>query len=160
MLKEGILFDGSSIAGWKDIDESDMLLVPDIKTAHLDPFSAHPTLNVFCDVIEPATDDNYERDPRSISKKAEDYLKSTGIADTCFFGPEAEFFVFDDIRIHTEMNHVSYEFDSQEGPYNKGRRYEGGNMGHRPAAKSGYFPVAPVDSGNDLRAEMLSLIHI
>tara|TARA_B100000686_G_scaffold71937_1_gene77662 strand:- start:1647 stop:3089 length:1443 start_codon:yes stop_codon:yes gene_type:complete len=158
ILTEGILFDGSSIAGWKDIDESDMLLVPEIASAHLDPFAAHPTLNIFCDVVEPATQDNYVRDPRSICKKAENYMRESGIADTVNFGPEAEFFIFDDIRIHTDMNHVSYEFDSQEGPYNKGRRYEGGNMGHRPAAKSGYFPVAPVDSGNDLRAEMVAVL--
>lgn len=158
ILKDGIMFDGSSIAGWKDIDESDMILVPDIQTAYLDPFAAHATMNVFCDVVEPETQDNYDRDPRSICKKAEEHLRSTGIADTVFFGPEAEFFIFDDIRIHTEMNHVSYEFDSQEGPYNKGRRYENGNMGHRPAAKSGYFPVAPVDSGSDLRAEMVSVL--
>lgn len=158
ILKDGIMFDGSSIAGWKDIDESDMILVPDIATAYLDPFAAHSTMNIFCDVIEPATHDSYERDPRSICQKAEEYLRDTGIADTIYFGPEAEFFIFDDIRIHTEMNHVSYEFDSQEGPYNKGRRYENGNMGHRPAAKSGYFPVAPVDSGADLRAEMVSVL--
>ncbi len=158
VLKEGILFDGSSIAGWKDIDESDMILVPDIETAHLDPFVNHSSMNIFCDVIEPKTQDKYDRDPRSISKKAEAYMRKTGIADSVYFGPEAEFFIFDDVRIHMDMNHVGYQFDSEEGPYNRGRNYENGNMGHRPASKSGYFPVAPVDSGADIRAEMVSVL--
>ena len=158
MLKEGILFDGSSIAGWKEINESDMLLIPDITSAQLDPFSAQPTLNVFCDIHEPFTGQAYDRDPRSIAKAAEEYMKSTGIADTVFFGPEAEFFVFDDVRIRMDMNAVSYEVDSEEGPYNSGSEFEEGNMGHRPSVKGGYFPVQPVDSLSDLRAEMVSVL--
>lgn len=158
MLKEGILFDGSSIAGWKEINESDMLLMPDIETVQLDPFAAQPTLNVFCDVHEPFTGQSYNRDPRSISKAAEEYMRATGIADTCFVGPEAEFFVFDDVRINMEMNAVGFEIDSEEGPYNKGKRYDGGNMGHRPEVKGGYFPVQPIDRLSDLRAEMVSVL--
>ena len=158
MLKEGILFDGSSIAGWKAINESDMLLIPDITTAQLDPFSAQATLNVFCDIHEPFTGQAYTRDPRSIAKAAEEYMRSTGIADTVFFGPEAEFFIFDDVRIRMDMNAVSYEVDSEEGPYNSGSEFEDGNMGHRPGVKGGYFPVQPVDSLSDIRAEMVSVL--
>jgi glutamine synthetase len=158
LLEDGIMFDGSSIAGWKAINESDMILRPDLKTAILDPFAAQPTLDVFCDVFEPSTGQPYSRDPRSIAKAAEQYLKATGIADTGYFGPEAEFFIFDDVRIDVSMNRVSYEIDSMEGPYNSGRKYEGGNMGHRPAIKGGYFPVQPIDSSNDMRGEMVSLL--
>jgi glutamine synthetase len=158
MLKEGIMFDGSSIAGWKEINESDMILMPDITTVQLDPFAAIPTLNVFCDVHEPFTGQHYNRDPRSICKAAEEYMRAIGVADTCFVGPEAEFFVFDDVRINMEMNSVGFEIDSQEGPYNKGKTYAGGNMGHRPGVKGGYFPVQPVDSLSDLRAEMVSVL--
>ncbi|MEZ0224699.1 MAG: glutamine synthetase beta-grasp domain-containing protein, partial [Alphaproteobacteria bacterium] len=158
LLEDGIMFDGSSIAGWKAINESDMILQPDISTAVLDPFSALPTLDVFCDVYEPSTGQPYTRDPRSIARAAEKYLKSTGIADTGFFGPEAEFFIFDDVRIEVSMNRVSYEIDSIEGPYNSGREYDGGNMAHRPGIKGGYFPVQPVDSSNDMRGEMTSVL--
>lgn len=158
LLTDGIMFDGSSIAGWKEINESDMILMPDLSTAVLDPFSALPTLDVFCDIYDPATGQPYNRDPRSIAKAAERYLKSLGIADTAYFGPEAEFFIFDDVRINVQMNKVSYEIDSMEGPYNSGRTYDGGNMGHRPGVKGGYFPVQPVDSSNDLRAEMTSIL--
>ncbi|MBI1216791.1 MAG: type I glutamate--ammonia ligase [Alphaproteobacteria bacterium] len=158
LLTDGIMFDGSSIAGWKVINESDMILMPDLATAVFDPFSAIPTLDVFCDIYEPSTGQPYNRDPRSIAKAAERYLQSAGIADTAFFGPEAEFFIFDDVRINVQMNRVSYEIDSAEGPYNSGRDYEEGNMGHRPGVKGGYFPVQPVDSSNDLRGEMTSIL--
>lgn len=158
LLIEGIYFDGSSIAGWKAINESDMLLKPDFDKIIHDPFSARSTIKIFCDVVEPSTGDAYARDPRSIAKKAEAYVKSTGVGDTAYFGPEAEFFVFDDVKISCDMNKVSYEIDSEEGPYNSGRSYETGNLGHRPAIKGGYFPEAPVDSLSDIRAEMVSVM--
>jgi len=156
MLSEGIMFDGSSIAGWKSINESDMTLKPDLSTAVMDPFSAQPQMILICDVLEPLTGQPYSRDPRGIAKKGLAYLASTGVADSCYFGAEAEFFVFDDVRHDVKMNKVSYEVDSVEGPYNTGRVYEEGNTGHRPRIKGGYFPVPPVDSGADMRAEMLS----
>jgi glutamine synthetase len=156
---DGIMFDGSSIAGWKAINESDMTLMPDIETAVMDPFSAQSSLIIFCDVLEPTTHEPYGRDPRSIAKAAEAYLASTGIGDTAFFGPEAEFFIFDDVRFKVTQNEVMYRIDDVEGPYNSGAAFEAGNTGHRPPAKGGYFPVPPVDSGADLRAEMLSVIR-
>jgi glutamine synthetase len=156
MLTEGVMFDGSSIAGWKAINESDMLLLPDLDTAVLDPFAAQPSLVIFCDVLEPLTGQNYARDPRSVAKGAEAYLKSTGLGDTAFFGPEAEFFVFDDVRFEVSMNRNFFELDSNEGPYVSGKAFEEGNPGHRPPIKGGYFPVPPVDSASDLRAEMLT----
>ena len=152
------MFDGSSIAGWKAINESDMTLAPDLSTAVMDPFSAQPQLVLFCDVSEPATGQPYARDPRSTAKKAEAYLKSTGIGDTAMFGPEAEFFVFDDVRFKVDMNHCFFEFESEEGPYMSGRSMDEGNTGHRPGPKGGYFPVPPVDSGTDLRAEMVTVM--
>ncbi len=155
-FSDGIMFDGSSIAGWKAIHESDMCLMPDPATAVLDPFAAQPTLILFCDIIEPTTGQPYARDPRSAAKRAEAYLKTSGIGDAAYFGPEAEFFVFDDVRFDVSMNHTFYHLDSEEGPYNTGRDYEDGNVGHRPAVKGGYFPVPPVDSGADLRAEMVT----
>jgi len=158
-LTEGIMFDGSSIAGWKAINESDMILLPDCATAVMDPFAAQPSVVVFCDVLEPLTGQNYSRDPRSIAKNAEAYLKSTGIADTMFVGPEAEFFVFDDVRFDVKMNGAFYEFTSEEGPYVSGDKRDEGNTGHRPPIKGGYFPVPPIDSAADLRAEMLSTIQ-
>ncbi|MFC7332129.1 type I glutamate--ammonia ligase [Rhodocista pekingensis] len=158
MFADGVMFDGSSIAGWKAINESDMTLMPDASTAVMDPFSAQPLLTVFCDVYEPSTGLPYKRDPRSIAKAAERYMASTGIGDTAYFGPEAEFFVFDDVKFDVSMNRVMYEFDSEEGPYTSGKPYEGGNLAHRPAVKGGYFPVPPVDAGQDLRAEMLSVL--
>ncbi|MFH1157359.1 MAG: type I glutamate--ammonia ligase [Pseudomonadota bacterium] len=158
LLTDGVMFDGSSIAGWRTINESDMLLQPDLSTAQLDPFAAQPTMDVFCDVHDPSTGQSYNRDPRSVARAAEKYLHSTGIADTAFFGPEAEFFIFDDVRINVQMNRVSYEIDSMEGPYNSGRQYEQGNMGHRPGTKGGYFPVQPIDSSSDLRAEMTTVL--
>jgi glutamine synthetase len=158
LLTDGVMFDGSSIAGWKAINESDMILQPDLSTAQLDPFAAQPTMDVFCDVYEPSTGQPYSRDPRSIARAAEKYMQSTGIADTAFFGPEAEFFIFDDVRIDVRMNRVGYEIDSMEGPYNSGTQYDQGNMGHRPGVKGGYFPVQPIDSSNDLRAEMVTVL--
>jgi glutamine synthetase len=157
-LTEGVPFDGSSIAGWKAINESDMLLVPDCSTAVLDPFAAQTSVIIFCDVHEPLTGQPYGRDPRSIAKKAEQHLVSTGIGDTAYFGPEAEFFVFDDVRYESSMNTASYFIDSEEGPYVTNKQYPDGNTGHRPAIKGGYFPVPPVDSQSDLRAEMLSVM--
>jgi glutamine synthetase len=159
LLTDGVMFDGSSIAGWKAINDSDMTLMPDLSTAVLDPFAAQTQLIIFCDIAEPGTGQAYSRDPRSTAKKAEAYLGSTGIGDTAFFGPEAEFFVFDDVRFKTGMNSAAYELDSEEGPYNSFRVYPDGNSGHRPPVKGGYFPVAPVDSTGDLRAEMLSVME-
>jgi glutamine synthetase len=156
LLTEGIMFDGSSIEGWKDISESDMSLIPELDTAVMDPFAAQPLLVLFCDVIEPSTGQPYSRDPRSTAKRAEAYLKSGGFGDTAYFGPEAEFFVFDDVRFEATMNRCAYEIDSDEGPYTSGKVYEEGNWGHRPRVKGGYFPVPPVDSATDLRAEMVS----
>ena len=153
-FEEGKMFDGSSIAGWKGIDASDMILMPDTDTAVLDPFTEHKTLNIRCDVIEPDTMEGYERDPRSIAKRAEADLKSTKIADTANFGPEPEFFVFDDVRWSNEMGNTGYRIDSEEAAWNTGKKFEGGNTGHRPGVKGGYFPVPPVDSLNDIRAAM------
>ena len=157
-LAEGVMFDGSSIAGWKAINESDMLLVPDCATAVLDPFAAQPSLIVFCDVHEPLTRQPYARDPRSIAKKAQQYLASTGFGDTAYFGPEAEFFVFDDVRYESSMQTASYTIDSDEGPWVSNKAFPDGNTGHRPGIKGGYFPVPPVDGASDLRAEMLSVM--
>ncbi|MGE0080331.1 MAG: glutamate--ammonia ligase [Thiohalomonadaceae bacterium] len=151
---DGVMFDGSSISGWKHINESDMILMPDASTAYLDPFTDEPTLNITCDIVEPATMQGYERDPRSVAKRAEEYLKSTGIADTAFFGPEPEFFIFDDVRWGADMSGCFVKIDSSEADWNSERVYPDGNMGHRPGVKGGYFPVPPVDSLNDIRAAM------
>lgn len=156
LLTEGIMFDGSSIAGWKAINESDMILMPDLSSAVMDPFTAQPQLILFCDILEPATGEAYSRDPRGTAKLALAYLESSGVGDAAFFGPEAEFFVFDDVRFETSMNRSFYEVDSIEGPYNSGSDYPEGNMGHRPGVKGGYFPVSPVDSMTDIRAEMVT----
>ena len=155
---DGVMFDGSSIAGWKAINESDMTLMPDPETAHLDPFFAQSTLAIFCDVLEPHSGERYERDPRGTARKAEAYLQQTGIGDKAYFGPEAEFFIFDDVRFDTQMNKAFYYIDSAEGAYNTGTEYESGNLGHRPAVKGGYFPVPPVDSAQDIRSEMLAIM--
>ncbi|MDX1739266.1 MAG: glutamine synthetase beta-grasp domain-containing protein, partial [Alphaproteobacteria bacterium] len=130
IFKDGIMFDGSSIAGWKAINESDMILMPDPETAVMDPFTAQPQMILFCDILEPSTGLAYDRDPRSIAKKALAYTESLGIGDTVYFGPEAEFFIFDDARWSTEQNLMAYSLDSEEGPYNSYSEYEGGNMGH------------------------------
>ncbi|HKK31431.1 MAG TPA: type I glutamate--ammonia ligase [Alphaproteobacteria bacterium] len=157
-FEDGFMFDGSSIAGWKAINESDMALMMDPSTACLDPFAAEPTLVVVCDVHDPISGQPYERCPRSVAKAAEAYLKSTGVGDTAFFGPEAEFFVFDDVRYALDMNHTFFRVDSQEGPYNTGTEFADGTPGHRPPVKGGYFPVPPVDSAHDMRSEMVSVM--
>ncbi len=151
---DGKMFDGSSIAGWKGINESDMILMPDPSTAILDPFFEDPTVIIRCDIIEPATMQGYERDPRSLAKRAEVYLKSTGIADTALFGPENEFFIFDDVRFGNDMHQSYHHIDSIQGAWNSGSMLEGGNKGHRPGVKGGYFPVPPVDAYQDIRAAM------
>ncbi len=155
-LAEGFMFDGSSIAGWKSIDKSDMKLMPDLGSTYLDPFYAEKTLCVHCDVLEPDTNEPYDRDPRGTAKKAEAYLISSGIGDTSYWGPEAEFFLFDDVRFSNTMNKVSFEVDAVDASWNSDTEYEMGNMGHRPGVKGGYFPVGPVDHAQDIRSEMLS----
>lgn len=157
-LEEGTMFDGSSISGWKTINESDMLLKPDLATAFIDPFYQQTTLFLFCDVLSPDTAEPYNRDSRSMAKKALAYVQSSGVGDTVYFGPEAEFFVFDDVRWSTAAHDTRYSFDSTELPANTGAEYAEGNLGHRPGAKGGYFPVNPVDSGQDLRGEMLAVM--
>ena len=158
-FQDGKMFDGSSIAGWKGINESDMILMPDPASAVVDPFTAQPCLILFCDVIEPATGQGYERCPRSTAKRALAYMQSAGIGDTAYFGAEPEFFLFDDVRWTTSQDSMAYALDSEEGPYNTGTEFEGGNRGHRPGPKGGYFPVPPVDSANDIRAEMVNYIN-
>ena len=154
VFKDGKMFDGSSIAGWKGIEASDMVLMPEASTAVMDPFADEATLILRCDILEPDTMQGYERDPRSVAKRAEAYLKSTGIADTAFFGPEPEFFILDDVRWGADMSGCFYKVDSEEAGWNSERVFPDGNMGHRPSVKGGYFPVPPVDSLNDLRAAM------
>jgi glutamine synthetase len=151
---DGHAFDGSSIAGWKGIQASDMLLLPDPGTARMDPFSDEPTMILTCDVIEPADGKGYDRDPRSLAKRAEAYLKSTGVGDTAFFGPEPEFFIFDSVQWNVDMSGCFVKVVSEEAPWSAGHDFEGGNMGHRPAVKGGYFPVPPVDSLQDIRSAM------
>ena len=157
-LAAGFMFDGSSIAGWKAINESDMTLMPDLYRAYIDPFFAQPTLAVFCDVLEPSTGEPYSRDPRGTAKAALAHMQSLGVGDTAYFGPEAEFFIFEDVKIDVSMNRAMYAVDSVEGPYNSARKYDEGNLGHRPGVKGGYFPVPPVDSGQDIRSEMLTVM--
>jgi len=156
---EGKPFDGSSIAGWQEINESDMLLMPDSETAVMDPFTEESTLILRCDVYDPDTMTGYKKDPRSIAKNAEMYLKSTGIADACYLGPEPEFFIFDDVRYASGMSGSFYKIDSIEGAWNSGTKYEQGNSGHRPGIKGGYFPVSPVDSSQDIRSEMCMILE-
>ena len=155
---EGQMFDGSSVAGWKAINESDMLLKPDQATAIIDPFFQQTTLAVICDVLDPITGQAYNRDPRTTAKKAEAYVKASGIGDTVFFGPEAEFFIFDDVRWSIEPHNTGYSYDSAELPINTSKEYPMGNMGHRPGPKGGYFPVPPIDSEQDMRGEMLTIM--
>ena len=155
---DGVMFDGSSIAGWKAINDSDMVLMPDPDTAHADPFFAQSTMAIFCDVLDPISGESYERDPRGIAKKAEAYLISTGIGDTATFGPEAEFFMFDDVRFAADPFQTGFELDCTELPSNTATEYESGNLGHRPRTKGGYFPVPPVDSAQDIRSEMVSVM--
>ena len=153
---EGFMFDGSSIAGWKSIDKSDMKLMPDPASAHVDPFYAEKTLAVICTVAEPDTGEAYERDPRGTAQNAERYLKDSGIGDTSYWGPEAEFFLFDDVRFKVGINKVGYEVDADDASWNTDAEFEMGNTGHRPGLKGGYFPVNPIDAGQDIRSEMLS----
>jgi glutamine synthetase len=154
-LEDGFGFDGSSIRGWKAINNSDMLMLPDPSTREIDPFLHTPTLSLICDVVDPITRKPYERCPRGLARRAEAYLKSTGIADTAYFGPEAEFFIFDSIRFDSSHNHSFYEIDSEEGRWNTGSEEAGGNKGHKPGFKGGYFPVSPIDTFTDLRTDMV-----
>lgn len=158
-LEEGKLFDGSSIKGWQKINCSDMILMPDPEAAVMDPFYEIPTLNLRCNIVDPSNMLDYDRDPRSLAKRAEAYLKSTGIADTCYFGPEPEFFLFNDMRFSVNIQGASYRVDSEEGCWNSDTDYDGGNRGHRPRVKGGYFPVPPVDSSQDLRSYMCELME-
>ncbi|HJO35679.1 MAG: glutamate--ammonia ligase [Pseudomonadota bacterium] len=154
VFEEGKMFDGSSISGWKGINESDMILMPDASTAVLDPFMEEVTLHLRCDVVEPSTMEGYDRDPRSVAKRAEAYLASTGIGDTAYFGPENEFFIFDDVRFGADISGAFYKIDSEESAWNTEKVYEDGNLGHRPRVKGGYFPVPPVDALHDMRGAM------
>jgi glutamine synthetase len=159
VFKDGRMFDGSSIAGWKNIQESDMILMPDPVTACIDPFFEEPTLLLTCDVIEPDSMQGYERDPRSLAHRAEAYLKSTGIADKIYLGPENEFFIFDDVRWSADISGCFYKIDSSEASWNSERFYEDGNSGHRPGIKGGYFPVPPVDSMHDIRSAICLVLE-
>nr|WP_313974062.1 type I glutamate--ammonia ligase [uncultured Psychrobacter sp.] len=159
VMEDGKMFDGSSIAGWKGIEASDMILRPDPETAFIDPFFDAVTVVVTCDIIEPSTLQGYDRDPRSIARRAEEYLKSTGIGDTAFFGPEPEFFVFDEVKWSVEMSGVSHEIVAEEAAWSTNKDYAWGNMGHRPRVKGGYVPVPPVDSSQDMRAVMCDRIE-
>ena len=150
----GQMFDGSSIAGWKGINESDMVLMPDDSTSMLDPFSDAVTVILRCDILEPSTMTGYERDPRSVAKRAEEYLKTTGLGDTAFFGNEPEFFIFDDIKWGSDMSGSFVKISSEEAAWSTGETFAEGNMGHRPRVKGGYFPVPPIDSLHDIRAAM------
>src|ERR1700753_3840344 len=158
-LNHGTMFDGYSIAGWKAINESDILLLPDLNTAVIDPFFAQPTLILLCDVLEPTTGQNYARCPRSIAKAAEAFVNSSGVGDTTYFGPEAEFFIFDDVRFDVAMGKAFYYVDSKESSTNTGTEYAQANLGHRPKVKGGYSPVPPVDSEEDMRGEMLAVMR-
>ncbi|MDM4770458.1 glutamate--ammonia ligase [Solimonas sp. SE-A11] len=159
LFVDGKMFDGSSIAGWKGINESDMILLPDASTAFIDPFFEDTTLVLTCDVLEPSTREGYSRDPRSLAKRAEAYVKSTGLADQAFFGPENEFFIFDSIRYDSGLKGCFVEIDAENAAWNSGKAYEGGNMGHRPGVKGGYFPVPPVDSLQDIRSAMCETLE-
>ena len=158
-FEEGKMFDGSSFPGWKGIQNSDMILLPDPASAYLDPFHGEKTLVLVCDVIEPDTMQGYSRDPRSVARRAENYLKASGIADVAFFGPENEFFIFDQLKYKNAMHRVSFEIITQEGIWNSDRDLEEGNSGHRPNVKGGYFPVAPVDSLHEIRTQMCELLE-
>ncbi len=159
VMEDGKMFDGSSIAGWKGIEASDMILRPDPETAFVDPFFDAVTVVVTCDIIEPSTLQGYDRDPRSIARRAEEYLKSTGIGDTAYFGPEPEFFVFDDVKWSVDMSGVSHKITAEEAAWSTNETYEWGNMAHRPRVKGGYFPVPPIDSSHDMRAVMCERIE-
>ena len=158
-FEEGKMFDGSSVAGWKGINESDMVMMPDAASAVLDPFTEDATLNIRCDILEPSTMQGYDRDPRSIAKRAEDFMRATGVADTVLIGPEPEFFLFDDVKFATDMSGSFFKIDDVEAAWNTGSDFEGGNKGHRPGVKGGYFPVAPVDSSQDIRSAMCLIME-
>lgn len=158
-FEEGKMFDGSSIAGWKDINESDMILMPDDSSSVMDPFTDEPTVIIRCDIVEPSTMQGYERDPRSIARRAEEYLNATGLGDKALFGPEPEFFVFDDIKWGSTMAGSFYKISSEEAAWASEHHFDEGNMGHRPGVKGGYFPVPPVDSLHDLRAAMCNAME-
>jgi len=158
MFADGVMFDGSSIGGWKAINESDMVLMPDTTTAHMDPFFAQSTMVIFCDILDPITGEAYNRDPRTTAKKAEAYLQASGLGDTVYIGPEPEFFIFDDVKYKADPYNTGFKLDSSELPSNDDTDYETGNMGHRPRVKGGYFPVPPVDSCQDMRSEMLTVL--
>ncbi len=160
LFEDGRMFDGSSLPGWKGINESDMVLLPDPASAFIDPFTADPTLVMTCDVLEPATMQAYSRCPRSVARRAEAFLKASGIADTAYFGPEPEYFVFDQVRWGNEMGHAFFEIDSEEAAWNSAREYPHGNSGHRPGVKGGYLPLPPGDSLHDLRAEMVKTLEL
>ena len=159
LFEDGKMFDGSSIAGWKGINESDMVLMPDVDSAVMDPFSDHDTLLLRCDVLEPDTMEGYNRCPRSLAKRAEAYVKASGVGDEAYFGPEPEFFVFDDVRFSNDIHGCSYHVDSEEAAWNTGTEYEGGNLAHRTRVKGGYFPVPPVDSLHDMRSAMCKVME-
>jgi glutamine synthetase len=158
MFADGVMFDGSSIAGWKAINESDMVLMPDTETVHMDPFFAQSTMVILCDILDPVSGESYNRDPRGTAKKAEAYMKAEGIGDTVYVGPEPEFFVFDDVKYKADPFNTGFKLDSNELPSNDDTDYETGNMGHRPRVKGGYFPVPPIDALQDMRSEMLSVM--
>lgn len=158
-FEEGSMFDSSSVAGWRGVDNSDMILMPDAQSAYLDPFAAHKTLAVVCDVIEPDTLQGYARDPRSVARRAQTFLKSSGIADTAFFGPENEFFVFDGVRYESRMHKAGFEITTEEGAWNTAAKLDGANTGYRPGVKGGYAQILPIDSLGDLRAEMCQVLE-
>ncbi|MCZ4287317.1 type I glutamate--ammonia ligase [Hoeflea alexandrii] len=158
LFADGVMFDGSSIQGWKAINESDMVLMPDTATSHMDPFFAQSTMVIFCDILDPITGEAYNRDPRTTAKKAEAYLQASGLGDTVYIGPEPEFFIFDDVKYKADPYNTGFKLDSSELPTNDDTDYETGNMGHRPRVKGGYFPVPPVDSCQDMRSEMLTVL--
>ena len=157
-FEDGKMYEGSSIAGGKSIIDSDMVMMPDPSTAVLDPFCDIPTLNIRCDILEPDTMQGYDRDPRSVARRAEEYMRSAGFADDVLFGPEPEFFLFDDVRYKNDINGASYSIDDKEACWNSNTEYEEGNTGHRPSLKGGYFPVSPVDSSQDIRSAMCMLM--
>ncbi len=159
MFADGAMFDGSSIEGWRAIDNSDMILMPDPESSHYDPYFQHKTLNIFCDILDPVTGEAYSRDPRTTAERAEAYLRSSRIGDTAYFGPEAEFFVFDDVRFAADPYNTGFKLDQHELPINSDTAYEAGNLGHRPRSKGGYVPVPPVDQTQDLRSSMLEYLR-
>ena len=158
-LLKGVAFDGSSVGNWKEINESDMILIPNLDTNFIDPFTTHQTLVIICDVLDPKTNLGYIKDPRNTAIKAEKYLKESGIGDVAYFGPEPEFFIFDDVKFENNSHCSSFKLDSEEAPHNSGKTIEGGNMGHRSQLKDAYFDLSPLDSGQDIRSEMVEVLE-